>query len=185
MPRPSPNERRKIEARKKANAMRRNDEASREKRVAAQVEKIVSGALTRTRGREAVLPDLPELLERLEEARLLAMASGQANAAVAATMAEAKLCGYVIDKSQSAIAVAGSIGVSGMGSRKEPQTIEDIVEDMRENLGDRAAQTFIVLLRGMGFKYDGGDVDPIETQRITQSIMRRLGSGDVNGADHD
>src|SRR5215813_6156435 len=102
MPRPSPSDRRKIEARRKANAKLRDDAAEREKRVAAQVEKIVSGALVRSRGCEA-LPDVPELIQQLEEARLLAMASGQAKAAVDAVMAQGRLLGLVVDRSAVAV----------------------------------------------------------------------------------
>src|SRR5258708_29491333 len=119
MPTPSPNERRKIEARKKANEKIRLDAAAHDERVKLQVEGIISGTLARTRGRESVLPDLPELLERLEEARLLAMASGQAGAPVNAVMAEDKLCGFVFDKSQSALATAGQISAGGAVSKLE------------------------------------------------------------------
>jgi hypothetical protein len=118
---------------------------------------------------------LPELLERLEEARLLAMASGQATAAVAATMAEAKLCGFVIDKSQSAVAVAGAFSISGAKNRGEPESIGDLIENMREDLGLRGAERFIHLLRGMGIEF--GDDDPVEA--------RRLADGTADGAGHD
>jgi hypothetical protein len=177
MPRPSPSERRRIEARKKANEKIRLDAAAHEERVKLQVEQIISGTLARTRGREATLPDLPELLERLEEARLLAMASGQANAAVAATMAEAKLCGFVIDKSQSAVAIAGQIAVGGIGSQKF-ESIEDIVEDMREHLGDRAAQKFLKTMEVARRVYD-------EDRDATDDEIRQIRNGGANGVEHD
>jgi hypothetical protein len=174
MARPSESEKRRIEARKKANEKIRLDAAAHDERVKLQVEQIINGTLARTRGREAALPDLPELIERLEEARLLAMAAGQPGAAVAATMAEAKLCGFVVDKSQSAVAVAGAFSISGAKNRGEPQTVEEIVEDLRESLGDRGVQRFIQLLDGMGIRY--GDDDPVEA--------RRLADG-TNGAAND
>ena len=170
MARPSESEKRRIAARKAANEKIRLDAAAHDERVKLQVEQIINGTLARTRGRETVLPDLPELLERLEEARLLAMASGQANAAVAAVMAEAKLCGFVIDKSQSAIAVAGQISVGGAGPGKDA-TINDLVEDVREHIGLRQAQKFIEALRVMGIECNDDNV--IEG--------RRIGNGDGNG----
>jgi hypothetical protein len=121
--------------------------------------------LARTRGREAVLPDLPELLERLEEARLLAMASGQANAAVAAVMAEAKLCGFVIDK--SAVAHADF----RMGKTKE-----DVINDLREAIGDGPTQQFLKIVESMRRAYNGDGV--------IEGSARRL-NGSTDGADND
>jgi hypothetical protein len=164
MPRPSPNERRKIEARKRVNEKIRLDAAAHDERVKLQVEGIINGTLARTRGREAVLPDLPELLERLEEARLLAMASGQANAAVAAVMAEAKLCGFVIDK--SAVAHADF----RMGKTKE-----DVINDLREAIGDGPTQQFLKIVESMRRAYKGDGV--------IEGSARRLGNG--SDGDHD
>jgi hypothetical protein len=173
MPRPSPNERRKIEARRKANAQIRDTEAERKKQMDARVQSIISAALDRPRSRE-LLPDLHSLLEKLESAYDLAMATNQANSAIAATMAMGRLLGLVIDK--SAVAVAGQVSVFGAGSRKEPQTIEDLVDDIRETLGPRATQRFIEGLKVMGVEFDDDD-NVIEG--------RRIGNGDANGVDHD
>ena len=167
MPRPDKETRKRIEANKKRNAALRDDAAEREKRVAAQVEKIVSGALVRSRGREA-LPNVPELIQQLEEARLLAMASGQAKAAVDAVMAQGRLLGLVIDR--SAVAVAG-VGFGG-----QAKTHDEIIRDMRESIGNEATQQFLQAIEDMRRTYNGrSDDDAIEVE------YRRNGNGSADG----
>jgi DnaJ-domain-containing protein 1 len=171
VPRPSPNEKRKIEARRRANERLRNTEAERKKLADVRVQQTISNALDHPRARDT-LPDMHDLIERLWSAYDLAMATNQATSAINAVMAVGKLTGLLIDR--SAVAVAGAVSV-GIGSRKEPQTIEEIVEDLRENIGDRTAQRFIEMLRGMGmYDNNGDDAEVIEA--------RRLGNGDANGA---
>src|SRR6266850_3491003 len=151
MPRPSPSDRRKIEARRKANARIRDTEAERKKQMDARVQSIISTALDHPRARDT-LPDMHDLVERLWSAYDLAMATNQAKSAVDAVMAVGKLTGLLIDRSQSAIAVAGQISVGGAGSGKF-ETIGDLVEDLRENYGERTAQKFIVGIKAMGYDY--------------------------------
>src|SRR5258708_7843579 len=130
MPRPSPNERRRIEARRKANEKLRLDAAAHDERVKLQVEKIVKGALGRPRTRDT-MPDLHELIERLWSAYDLAMASGQAKSAVDAVMAVGKLTGLLIDR--SAVAVGDLRGV---------RTKEEILAALQEHIGEGPTRRF-------------------------------------------
>src|SRR5262245_28016778 len=86
MPRPDKETRKRIEANKKANALRRDDIAAQEKRTAERVQKILDEALSRPRSRET-LPDLHNLIEKLESAYNLAMATCQPKAATDTVMA--------------------------------------------------------------------------------------------------
>jgi hypothetical protein len=185
MPRPSDRDRKRIEANRKANAARRDDEAKREKqtaarvskivgdaraahekRVAARVSKIFDDALDRTRARDT-LPDIAELVAQLDEARMAALACypPQAGAAVAATMAAAKLLGYVIDK--SAVAVADF---------RTPKTREDVLNDLREAIGDGPTQQFLEIVESMRRAYNGDDV--------IEGSARRL-NGSADGGDDE
>jgi hypothetical protein len=132
----------------------------------AQVEQIVNGALVRSRGREA-LPNVAELIQQLEEARHLAMATSQPKAAIDATMAMGRLLGLVIDR--SAVAVG-----SPDDFRK---TQEQIIQDMREAIGDGPTQQFLEAMENMRRTYNGrrGDDDVIEGE------ARHLGNGSVGG----
>jgi hypothetical protein len=73
------------------------------------------------------------LVEDLREDRALAHATGQAGAAVSATMAIAKLCGMIINKSE----------IGAPGSFDQLGSIEDIVDRVRAELGDRAADAVL------------------------------------------
>jgi hypothetical protein len=183
MPRPSPNDRRKIEARKKANARLRAEQTDKDALIRKRVEGLLDNALNRSRARDReLLPDVAEIVEQLAEARIMALSvyPPQTQAAINASMATARLLGYVIDK--SAVAVAGQVSVFGAGSRKEPQSIEEVIEDFRESHGDRAAQRYIEIMRAMGIEYDGPDVDPVVGRSMRCAMRRRLGNGDANGA---
>jgi putative sterol carrier protein len=90
-----------------------------------------------------------EAMLEFDDAKRLAFTTGQAGAAVAAIMGKCKLQGLIIDRSAQLIARAD-------GSNK-PQTIDDLVEDMRETLGPRAAQKFVEALRTMGIEYDSDE----------------------------
>jgi len=175
MPRPSPNEKRKIEARRKANAKLRDDNAEREKAVAVRVQRIVSDALDRSRARET-LPDVAEVIARLEDARMAALACypPQANAAVNAAMAQAKVLGYVVDK--SAVAV---------GSPEDfVKTEEEVLQNMRERVGNRATETFVKLMKVMREASKVGDDDVIGIQYRSLGYRPLDGNGDgsANGA---
>jgi hypothetical protein len=174
MARPSESERRRIEARKKANARLRDTEAERKKQADARVQQIISTALAQPRARDT-LPDMHDLIERLWSAYDLAMASGQAKSAVDAVMAVGKLTGLLIDRSQSAIAVAGQIGVSGIGSQKF-ENIEEIVEDVRERLGERTAQMFLKTMEVMKRVFD-------EDRDATDDEIRQIRNGGANGVE--
>ena len=91
-----------------------------------------------------------EAMLELDDAKRLAFTTGAAGAAVAAIMGKCKLQGLIIDRSAQLIARAD-------GSNK-PQTIDDLVEDLRETIGSRAAQKFIEALRTMGIEYDEDQV---------------------------
>ncbi len=170
------------EARFTANAKRRDDEAAREKRAAVRVQKIISTALDRPR---KTLPGLHDLIERLEAAYDLAMATNQAKSAIDATMATGRLLGLVIDKSAVAI---GDL-------REKPKTWEETIEEMRNNIGDKRTEIFLEAMEEADEKIralnpgsfhdrhgyhgrhghgdDDSDDDVIE--------HRRLGNGSANG----
>ena len=90
-----------------------------------------------------------EAMLELDDAKRLAFTTGHAGAAVAAIMGKCKLQGLIIDRSAQLIARAD-------GSNK-PQTIDDLVEDLRETIGSRGAQKFIEALRTMGIEYDSDE----------------------------
>jgi hypothetical protein len=190
MPRPDKETRKRIEARRAENKKKRDDAVAREKqtvarvskvvddaraahekRVAARVSKIVDDALDRTRARDT-LPDIAELVAQLDEARMAALACypPQAGAAVAATMAAAKLLGYVVDKSAVAI---------GDFREGKPQTTEELIADMRDQHGEEAAQRFLDFIENeRRIRGHRGDFyDRLEA--------RRLGNGSANGADDE
>jgi hypothetical protein len=166
MPRPSDRDRKRIEANRKANAARRDDEAKREKQAAARVQKIISNALDRPRTRE-MLPDLHSLIEKLESAYDLAMASGQAKSAVDATMAMGRLLGLVVDK--SAIAV---------GDFRMGKTKEEILNDLQESIGEGPTRRFMDFIESERRRYRGGDAIEVEHRRLDNG-------GGANGADHE
>ena len=91
-----------------------------------------------------------EAMLELDEAKRLAFTTGAAGAAVAAIMGKCKLQGLIIDRSAQLIARADA--------NSKPQTIDDLVEDMRETIGSRGAQKFIEALRTMGIEYDEDQV---------------------------
>jgi hypothetical protein len=90
MARPSPNERKKIDANRAAKAKIKSEVDAREQRTRDRVDQIVTTALSCTGSRD-VLPTVPDLVEKLEKAYALAMATSQPVAAVSATMAIGRL----------------------------------------------------------------------------------------------
>src|SRR5262245_29715249 len=134
MPRPSPSDRRKIEARRKANAARRADIAAQERRTAERVQKIIDESLSRPRSRDT-LPGLHDLIEKLESAYDLAMATNQAKAASDTVMAMGRLLGLVIDKSQSAVAIGSPADFQ--------QTEAEVIANLRERVGDGPTELFL------------------------------------------
>jgi hypothetical protein len=87
-----------------------------------------------------------EAMLEFDEAKRLAFAIGAPGAAVAAIMGKCKLQGLIIDRSAQLIAKAGDFN--------KPQTIDDLIEDVRETIGSRGAQKFIEALRTMGIEYE-------------------------------
>jgi hypothetical protein len=138
MPRPSPEERKRIETNRAAKRKLRAEIAAREQRTADRVQGIVDTALARAR---RPLPDLAELIQQLEEARQLAMACfpPQPNAAINATMAQAKLLGFVVDKQ--------AIAVGKPDEFRAVEQEEEILERLRERHGSRIAQRFSEFIR--------------------------------------
>jgi hypothetical protein len=168
MPRPSPEERKRLEANRKAKAKLRDEAAEREKRTADRVQGIVDTALGRSRAHQA-LPDLPELLERLEEARRLAMACSQPTAAVAAVMAEARLLGLVIDKQM--------VAVGGPDEFRSAESEDEVFERLRERVGSRKADRFIAFFQDMRRQENASD----DNDDVIEGEARRIengGSGD-------
>jgi hypothetical protein len=144
MARPSPNERKKLDARRIEKAKLREDAAAREAKVHAKVQAIVDTALARSRDRKG-MPDVAELIDRLEDARALAMACAQPKAAVDAVMAEAKLLGYVVDR--AAVAVGKPEDFLGIGEREAEE--REAFERIRERHGTIAADRFMKLVADM------------------------------------
>jgi len=92
-----------------------------------------------------------EAMLELDDAKRLAFTTGQAGAAVAAILGKCKLQGLIIDRSAQLVARAGDFD--------RPQTIDDLVEDLRETIGTRGAQKFIEALRTMGIEYGEEAID--------------------------
>jgi hypothetical protein len=118
-------------------------------------------ALKRARGHEG-LPDLPEILQRLEEARHLAMAVSRPGDAVAATMAQARLLGF--DIARSAIAIGAPQEFQTLHGDVE-QEQQRAIEGIRERWGSRAAGVFQKLvadMRGDGDDTIEGEIVPDE-----------------------
>jgi len=92
---------------------------------------------------------IPDAMLELDAALRLAMLTGHAGAAVSAIMGKCKLQGLIIDRSVAAVGKPGDF--------TQPQSIDDIVEDMRENLGSRTVERFVELLRGLGITYQGDE----------------------------
>ncbi len=114
-----------------------------------QVQALISSINERVAVASSEYTEEEAMLE-LDEAKRLAFATGCACAAVAAIMGKCKLRGLIIDRSAQLVARAGDFN--------RPQTIEDLVEDLRETIGSRGAQKFIEALRTMGIEY-GEEID--------------------------
>jgi hypothetical protein len=138
MARPSPNERKKIDVNRAAKAKIKSEVDAREQRTRDRVDQIVTTALSRTGSRD-VLPTVPDLVEKLEKAYALAMATSQPVAAVSATMAIGRLLGLVIDRSAGAIAQVGHGDI-------EVQR-EAVFERIRERVGSARAERFITFMQ--------------------------------------
>jgi hypothetical protein len=83
-----------------------------------------------------VLPTVPDLVDKLEKAYALAMATSQPVAAVSATMAIGRLLGLVIDRSAVAIA---QVGPERFHGDIEVQR-EAVFERIRERVGSARAE---------------------------------------------
>jgi hypothetical protein len=142
MARPSPNERKLIDANRAAKAKIKSEVDAREQRTRDRVDQIVTTTLSRTGSRDG-LPTVPDLVEKLEKAYALAMATSQPVAAVSATMAIGRLLGLVIDRSAVAIA---QVGPERFHGDIEVQR-EAVFERIRERVGSARAERFITFMQ--------------------------------------
>jgi hypothetical protein len=153
MARPSPEERKKLDARRAEKAKLRGDKDARDAAVHVRVQGIIDQSLKRSRGALA-LPDIEELVARLEEARALAMATSQPGHAVAAVMAQAKLLGLVVEMQ----AVGRPEEIRALqGDVAEQQ--QALIERLREKHGSRAAEKFARFIEYMKRDDDNDVID--------------------------
>src|SRR5215813_12410007 len=132
MPRPSPNERKRLESRRCEKQALRESAAERERRTADRVQIILDEALSRPRSRET-LPDLHSLIEKLESAYALAMTTSQPKPAIDAVLAMGRLLGLLVDRSATVIGSPDDFRRSD----------EEIVARMRERVGDEETERFL------------------------------------------
>jgi len=140
-------QRRTSVGRMEANKIKRSAE-QRARDTHKQVQDLITSVNESVKGRGDEY-GVPDAMLELDAALRLAMLTGHAGAAVSAIMGKCKLQGLIIDRSVSAIGKPGDFS--------QPQTIDDLVEDMRENLGSRTAERFIDLLRGLGIECQGDE----------------------------
>jgi hypothetical protein len=98
MARPSPEVRAQREERKQRWAEAREQAAAERAAIDMQVRTIADGAIVKAEALKPELPGLIDLLDELEEARQVALATEAPAAAVQATMAKGKLLGLWVDK---------------------------------------------------------------------------------------
>jgi beta-phosphoglucomutase-like phosphatase (HAD superfamily) len=134
MARPSDHERRGIEQRRAHYQRQRDEAAEREKAIALRVERIVDDSLAKSKDAAGKIPELPDLLEELEQARLLTMGASQPAAATQATMAKAKLLGLIIDKAQAMVGTPGEYAAA--------QSEDQIRADILERVGSKGLKRF-------------------------------------------
>src|SRR5258705_6949397 len=120
-----------------------------------QVQALIAGVNKRVQDASSEYTKEEAMLE-LDDAKRLAFTTGHAGAAVAAIMGKCKLQGLIIDRSAQLIARAGDF--------RQPQSIDDLVEDVRETIGSRGAQRFIEALRTMGIEYGEEEIDGREEE---------------------
>jgi hypothetical protein len=84
---------------------------------------------------------IASLVDELEQARALAMAKGQAGAAVAATMGKAKITGLAVERAE----------IGQPGDFAGARSIEEIVERIRAELGSADADAFAALVNGQAY----------------------------------
>jgi hypothetical protein len=143
MARPNDRDKKAIEQRRAENGKRRVAAAEREKRVQVQVESIVNDALKRPRVGDA-LPDLPALVERLERAYDLAMVTNQPGMAIKAIEVEARLLGYMIERSA---VMHGKVDAGPLlGSVEDNRRA--LIEEMRQTLGTERTDRMIAIYEG-------------------------------------
>jgi hypothetical protein len=147
--------------RRAANAKRRDDEAAREKQTAARVQSIITTALDRPRSRET-LPDLHDLVSKLESAYDLAMATSQPKSAVDCVLAMGRLTGILVDRS----AVVHGTPADFKKSK------EEVLADLRDEIGDAAMERVMKMYRAIY-----GDNGVIEGRRLSN------GNGAGGGGD--
>ena len=141
MPRPSPEDRKRIE-RRRAEGKKRLDAAARqEAAINTQVQNICNKALGLSKTR-----DLETLLTKLDVIFDLAMTCRQPGAEVNAVLAQGKLMGMLVDRSAVLQAQAGGggeqrIDLTGDIDGKREELIEALREQMGSNRATRLAMT--------------------------------------------
>jgi hypothetical protein len=132
MPRPTPQERQQRNERRQRNEAERSAREAPEKQTFARVRSIVDQALSRPRDNFGV----DEALIELEEARICALSvfPPQSGAAVAATIAKARLLGLIIDRQK--------VGSPQDYEFEKARTREELLEMLHERLGPAAVERF-------------------------------------------
>ncbi len=128
LPRPSPEQRRKIEANKLRNAKIRDDLAARERRIVAKVSEITDGALEASRRAAISLPDLQNIIDKLERAYCLAAAKEMPIAMKECAMSQARLMGLIIDRSAVMHANVSATNLHGDVDEQRQALIERFAE---------------------------------------------------------
>jgi hypothetical protein len=142
MPRPSPEQRKKIEANRVIKHKIKADMDARDAQTFKRVQTIIDGALDHSRKAKLELPDLIEIMQKLERAYQLALATSQPGHAVAAAMAQAKLRGFIVDQQITAIGAPSDFSLQG----DIDEVREHLVERLSERLGSRKARKMIEFL---------------------------------------
>jgi hypothetical protein len=147
MPRPSDEERKRIERRRAEGKRRLDAAAKQEAAINTHVQSICNAALGLAKGR-----DLETLLAKLDVAYDLAMTCRQPGAAVNAVLAQGRLMGLLVDRSAVLHAQAGSGGEQGadflLGDIEANRA--QLLEMLREKMGSNRATRLVEFMRGLG-----------------------------------
>jgi hypothetical protein len=154
MARPSEPEKRRIEERRQRNRRLREErtvEDARERRMQERVQALIDTALARPRPQQF---DLDQALAELDEARDLAMATKNPYAAAQCTALKAKLCGLMIERSATALAV-GRPEEFGRFHGSNDEIRQRFLEDLRERIGSARAERFLTFAKSEGLLIEG------------------------------
>jgi hypothetical protein len=143
MARRSPEEKRAIEERRSRHQRRRDETAAREAAMNRHIEAILEQAKARSRD---ALP-VAELVEKLERARMFALATNQPGPAVNAVLAKAKIL--------SLLGGTSAVMRGTLGEFAEMQSEAAIIARLRKRLGTRRTDAFLKLVE----RIRRGDLD--------------------------